>query len=71
MAKDGLTKFDKMSMKELRKLAKSVGLSTRGMSREVLADSIHQFNVQGMFPKKMEKGGFVKVQRPGTFKGTF
>ena len=41
------------------------------MSREVLADSIHQFNVQGMFPKKMETGGFIKVQRRGTFKGTF
>ena len=71
MAEDGLTKFDKMSMKELRKLAKSVGLNTRGMSREVLADSIHKFNVQGMFPKKMETGGFIKVQRRGTFKGTF
>tara|TARA_R100001015_G_C4633524_1_gene198601 strand:- start:679 stop:1383 length:705 start_codon:yes stop_codon:yes gene_type:complete len=57
MANDGLTKFDKMSMKELRKLAKIVGFNTRGMSKEVLADSIHQFNGLGMFPKKMEKGG--------------
>ena len=53
------TKYDKMTMKQLKELAKSVGFSTKGMDKDTLADSIHQFDAAGMFDKK-NKGGLTK-----------
>ena len=61
---DKYDKYKKMTMKELKKLAKSVGFNpvyTDGtpLDKDTLADSIHQFDVAGMFDKK-NKGGLTK-----------
>lgn len=58
------TKYDKMTMKQLKVLAKSVGFSPKlsdgsAMDKDTLADTIHQFDSAGMFNKK-NKGGMVK-----------
>ena len=58
------TKYDKMTMKQLKALAKSVGFSPKysdgsAMGKDTLADAIHQFDSVGMFNKK-NKGGMIK-----------
>ena len=62
------TKYDKMTMKELKKLAKSVGFNPvfsdgTPFDKDTLADSIHQFNVAGMFNNTTKKKA---GQRVGT-----
>ena len=58
------TKYDKMSKKQLLRLAKSVGFEAvfsdgSPMDKDTLADSIFQFDAAGMFDKK-SKGGLSK-----------
>ena len=60
--------YKKMSMKELKKLAKSVGFNPvfsdgTPLDKDTLADSIHQFDVAGMFNNTTKKKA---GQRVGT-----
>ena len=62
------TKYDKMSMKELKKIAKSIGFEPiysdgTSFSKDVLADSIHQFDGAGLLKKTVRKSAGMTVGR--------
>ena len=62
------TKYDKMSMKELKKIVKSIGFEPvhndgTPFSKDVLADTVHQFDGAGLLKSTVKKSAGMSVGR--------
>ena len=56
------TKYDKMTMAQLKSILKKNGIKFPEKDKDILADAVHQFDVAGMLDNtnNKNKGGLIK-----------